>query len=934
MKTFKLLLSSVLCTVGIGMANADLVTSTSQLSNTKVYTIKTGRGYMTLNTAQTTIVSSHKQTMGTVNDAAATDDESKQFGIFNFEGKYFLYSPKLNKFACLVNQNLYMYNDRGIALDITTDGTGNPDGSTLRFFAYGIGSEGDSKWCLNNNNSGGIVLNSYTTPEGGNTVSIEEVEGKTLDEATVKAAFNGVPDFFDPHKVYNITNVRTTAWTANADNTGLIGTKSYNKATAEQQQFAFFKYEGKQYLYNVGAKKFVATDGALTDSKSEAATVSVWYTGNNDYPYCFYIEERGLLFNGQGSGSFSINSWNNALDDGNRHNLVEVADVDKYDEILAIFEIPSWKVTYNIYFNDEKIATAEKVQDKDSEASLPSSMLKPFCTYEYDQTTIAEGVTEVNVTATWGGPFKISTDYATANWYDMAMRGTWYVTSAVKDASGAYKTQNANTMGLVEDSYQWAFIGNPYDGFKIINKAAGDGYSFGWTDNNAKDGGIPTIMADDEGHHTWGIVSSTNTSVPANSFCLNVPGTNLYINQYGGAGGSVKFWNSTGNVGDAGSAFTVFDVPTDFSSFVKSDIAPYVESTAKYFVLTDAAKAEIGYDESYKTECSFETYKAMKEKLDAVSGDIANYILPANGYYTMKNKMYGTYMGIDPSDAKIYGNYETATAAKQIVKLEKTGENTYAISLMGKHAPKIVAQSADVIASDEMGNYTVYIPVVGYAAFQADANAQYSSLHCAASGNVVGWVASADASMWEVEDAVSIDFAIGETGYATAYLPFPVDTPEGVTACAGQILNTDAGKYLSLTELKGTIPAETPVVLKGDEGSYTFAIVAAEVPALNVANDLKGTLKPIKAAGKYVLAQPDGGKIGFYQTESGNIAATEAYLDVEDEAKFFLFECPTGISKVNAEGLVVDGPIYNLMGQRLQKMQNGINVMSGKKILK
>lgn len=933
MKTFKLLLSSVLCTVGIGMANAgDVITSASQLSNTKVYTIETERGYMTLNKAQTKIVSSHKQTMGTVNDDAATDDESKQFGFFEFEGKYFLYSPKLNKFACLVGGDLYMYNDRGIALDFANDGIDKPDGSNLRIYAYKMGSEGNSKWCLNNNNSGGIVLDSYTTPEGGNTVSIEEVEGKTLDEATVKAAFNGVPDFFDPHKAYNIKNKRVGTWTANAGNTGLVGTVAYKNATAEQQQFAFFKYEGKQYLYNVGAKKFVATDGTLTSSKSEAATIAVWYSGDNNYPYCFYIEERGLLFNGQGSGSFSINSWNSGLDDGNKSNLVEVADVDKYDEILAIFEIPSWDVTYNIWFNGKKVATEVRTQDKGSEVALPSSMLKPFCTYEYDQTTIADGVTEVNVTVKWTG-FEISTDYATATWYNMAMRGTWYVTSAVKDASGAYKTQNANTMGLVEDSYQWAFIGNPYEGFKIINKAEGDGKSFGWTDANATDGGVPTVMADDEGNHAWNIVPSTNTSVPANSFCLNVPGTNLYINQYGGAGGSVKFWNSTGNVGDAGSAFTVFDVPTDFSSFVATDIAPYFETTSKYFVLNEAAKATIGYEEKYKDECSFETYKSMREKLDAALADNANIVFPETGYYNIKSLMYGTYLGIDPSDGVLYGNYATATAAKQIVKLTKNEDYTYTIGLMGKYAPATVAKSKNVVANENAGTYTVVIPKLGYAVFQANTNENYSCLHCAASGNIVGWVTNADASMWEVEDAVSIDFAIGETGYATAYLPFPVDTPEGVTACAGQILNTDAGKYLGLTELKGTIPAETAVVLKGDEGSYTFGI-GAEVPAINVANDLKGTLEPIKAAGKYVLAQPDGGKIGFYQTESGNIAATEAYLDVEDEAKFFLFECPTGISKVNAEGLVVDGPIYNLMGQRLQKMQNGINVMSGKKILK
>ena len=60
MRKFKLLLASVLCIVGIGTAKADVITAASQLSNTKVYTIRTTRGYMTLNTDQTMIVSTHK----------------------------------------------------------------------------------------------------------------------------------------------------------------------------------------------------------------------------------------------------------------------------------------------------------------------------------------------------------------------------------------------------------------------------------------------------------------------------------------------------------------------------------------------------------------------------------------------------------------------------------------------------------------------------------------------------------------------------------------------------------------------------------------------------------------------------------------------------------------------------------------------------------
>ena len=448
------------------------------------------------------------------------------------------------------------------------------------------------------------------------------------------------------------------------------------------------------------------------------------------------------------------------------------------EAILENYFYPSYTVTYivkdedgNVIFDSGPLAAVEGMKI----TTLPTEYQRPYYTYDEVDVTITDLDTEVEFTATWNGPFEISKDYFSAHWYDMAMRRTWYVTTDYIDGDGAYQTQNANTMGLVEESYQWAFIGNGYDGFKIINKQEGNGMSLGWTDSNQTNQGIPTMMDDNTGYHYWNIVPSTSTTVPAGSFCLNVPETDLYINQYGGAGGSVKFWNSTNNVGDEGSAFTVFDVPDNFAEFVANEIAPIVEATG-YFTLTDEAKADIGYDESKKFECSFEDYRDMKENLEAISWDISNFILPETGLYILKNKHYGSYMGMDPSDANMYGNYKHAKEAKHIVKLTKIDDETYTISIMGKYAPATVEQSKPVTACEEgeEGYYTISIPSVGYAAFQADQDQDYSCLHCRAEGDLVGWVASADATQWAAYDATGIQLTIGAEGYDTAFLPFDV----------------------------------------------------------------------------------------------------------------------------------------------------------------
>ncbi len=745
-------------------------------------------------------------------------------------------------------------------------------------------------------------------------------------------------------------------------------------------KFALLKYEDNYYIFSVDEKKFVKNDASVALDLTAAgfSTADAIVMELKTAPYFlwhFNADGKYLNTNGNAPLGYVINSYSTP-DKGNLYYMVEAGDFDPTDalaELDAYFH-PSYFVTYVV--KDEAgntLYTSEPQPAKNGAkiTALPADFQRPFYSYNDVDVTISQQETTVEFTATWAGPFEISTDFATAHWYDMAMRGTWYVTSAVKDGDGAYKTQNANTMGLVEDSYQWAFVGNGYDGFKIINKAEGDGKSFGYTNDAKASGGIPTIMADGEGNHTWVAVPNTNTSVPANSFCLGIFGTNLYLNQYNGAGGSLKFWDSTNNLSDPGSAFTVFDVPSNFASFVVDEIAPYFETTAKYFVLSDAAKAEIGYDESYKTECPFDTYKAMKQALDAIDmTDLSNFVLPETGYYILKNRNYGTYMGIDPSDANMYGNYASAKAAKNIVKLTKTGNATYTLGLMGMYAPATVAQSGQVTAATEAGTYTVSIPALGYAAFKADAEAQYSALHRDAAGKIVGWEAAANASQWEVIDAESIELEIGETGYATAYLPFPA-TPAGVyspeipktsdlkvyTASLGNL-------YLSLNELEGTIPEATPVILKATPDTYVFNIGEGEevvpegalklneteVDASNALvkgyaatleeNVLKGTFAPIDAAGKYVLAQPTGEEIGFYLAETGKIAAGKAYLELDSsvDVKALYFDFggeATGMSEElrmkNEESKGEE--IYNLAGQRLNKAQKGINIVNGKKIL-
>ena len=56
----RFMLAVLLCIVGKGVAQAEVITDPAQLSNNKVYTVRTQRGGMTLNYEETMLVADFK----------------------------------------------------------------------------------------------------------------------------------------------------------------------------------------------------------------------------------------------------------------------------------------------------------------------------------------------------------------------------------------------------------------------------------------------------------------------------------------------------------------------------------------------------------------------------------------------------------------------------------------------------------------------------------------------------------------------------------------------------------------------------------------------------------------------------------------------------------------------------------------------------------
>ena len=176
---------------------------------------------------------------------------------------------------------------------------------------------------------------------------------------------------------------------------------------------------------------------------------------------------------------------------------------------------------------------------------------------------------------------------------------------------------------------------------------------------------------------------------------------------------------------------------------------------------------------------------------------------------------------------------------------------------------------------------------------------------------------------------------VTSAGYATFCSPYALDFSDvsGVTA----YIASESDKDVSFVEVT-SVPAETGVLLKANEGSYSIKPVVNSTTDVT-ANALVGVLENTEvAAGSFVLMNGTPG-VGFYKTKNAfTVGANTAYLPASVSARSFIgFEEDgetTGVSEaLSMKGMDTDAPVYNLQGQRVNAPQRGLFIQNGKKYI-
>ena len=712
------------------------------------------------------------------------------------------------------------------------------------------------------------------------------------------------------------------------DGDGRYQTNSTNEHT-DAYKWAFFgnpysnfyianKNQGEgKYLYAGTNPEFQTIANPAADNKA------LWVPSANNAPGFTLRSVSGasLYINDAGNGG-NLGYWNSswgATDGGSRW-LVEEAPASEVN------------VTYNVVFNNQVVATASEIQAVGGAPAVPASINFAFTSYTYDVDVIPGSATTVTATPTFNMPFETSTDYATATWYYLQGHASY---------SDRYVSTNGTEVvwsigkGITE-AYQWAFIGNPIEGIKLINKAAGNGFYLTDTNDATSMTNTPTawVLKEQTASYSYG---------SGISFGLWSSAKSTYANC---AGGTVKYWGSF----DQGSTFWGEEVPDNYASNVEAEVKPWFDNYGGNFQLkTSVVEANQATYTSALVNCDLTTYEELLALLD----DANNYVYPAAGFYRIKSsgKRIGeSYIAYgQPSYASAglitVTAANAATDASTVIKL--TGaDGQYTIATQGLYVQNQTTNNvAFPLTADAAGAATFsFIPYAPGVAVITNDGATQGYFHEAgwAVPAVVRWTASADASQWTVEEVTSLTVPLNgpveDSYYATFCVPFDV-TLDGATAYTLDLNATETA--LTMTEVEGTVAAGTPVLLKGTSASATASISTPSSTAISTETALTGTYvaKAVAGGTDYFLGMANG-KVGFYHWDGSTLSANRAYLeasklnnsgvkgfalDFEDDA--------TGINNVNAN-LNLDEAIYNLAGQRLSKMQKGINIINGKKILK
>lgn len=411
--------------------------------------------------------------------------------------------------------------------------------------------------------------------------------------------------------------------------TSVEGTKYYLTSTglltadaANAGVFTFSRVEGATYTYGFQLLNSYFTNPPQTNGAVNYNTGRIRTDTSNkrkDWEaQVFFMNGFGKYAvratNANGSGNWTEAAkayW--TVNSGTNGPVAEYSSSMNY--VWNVEAAPPINVTYNIYFGGKKCGEVVVPSERNSTAELPEEYINDFCTYTYSPKTITGSTIRVTVRWGTGAPFKITS--TTEYWYNLKVgrlarfvgwedREPYHPHAYGKSSEENYPEEELYATELVRasDAYQWAFTGNPVEGFRIVNKLMGEEYCL------TVDGAATSVQGVENVKNTVLRQGDFRWTVHANNdgFSLSLNGQeNYYVNTHGGPHGYLQVWETANARTDLGSRLIAEAVPAPSVPLTPIGNGYYTTLCLPYDVTVGEAKVYVlkkgedsGDDDTYR----------------------------------------------------------------------------------------------------------------------------------------------------------------------------------------------------------------------------------------------------------------------------------------------------------------------------------------------
>ena len=812
-----------------------------------------------------------------------------------------------------------------------------------------------------------LSLGAWAQWDGQKLESVSAAPATTLESGYYVIYNNGRGTFMNSEGALGQAKV---TWPKTASATGIAALNSEEALNGDgaKNKKAYVFYldvkEGNKVSLKTGYGDYVP---ALTGNTefNYSAEEGVWnynfkVEGENSYLFLWSESNVGLDCNGWGADTHTYSTvagWNKDGSygvSGNQSWTLHKATMGVSNHI---------NVTYK-YMLDGKVYASETVeQAKNSEASAPA---KPFLAIDGYTGTIGEENCEVVVNCSANLPFVAAADVESIDtWYYVKMHANSLETRYIEENKDASVDWTKKSLAVHTDSLLWGFAGDIWNGFKLVNKGSKNAVTS--TSGAAKVGAAANATAF--------VLSASDAS--ASGFCLKYPAATEYLN---GQSGKVASWDDN----DAGSTFflqvyseDLFDLSESIEGWKDVTNAPYVAPIAN----PDLSSLE-AWGETVWNAASYTTYDAENGVMEFVAGENTSASLVQEGAnfmgtYRLTGKAYHKGAGnavmfvgdktvaipeaeelteialefesYEPltigyrcefdaaDDVLVVGGFKVETKTSMSLQnkfsevAEKLGdaqwklENTFTALYEANKTTFDAAYASELeIFSALQNGQKVFKSAVksSIQAAEAELAADYMKVLSYYSGKFNTVYSEADQMLWTLE---------GTEAYDVLTAAIPTDEAIAAVTEVTQLEEMVAAMEAAMETAREYIPED--VVLEHDavieiKVGETFQLVAKVLPAT------------ASQAVNYFSA--DWKEQYITVTETGLVTALaegEVTITIESVADAWVYtECTVkvvgltdDIENIEAETETV---IYDLSGRRVEKMEKGIYIVNGKKVIK